>query len=381
MQQRNRSSSPDSRSAERIRRASLELFEEQQDSAVVPVGQDKRAEERYSAYNLGQVRLVHGQWSPDSPGLVVQVRDLSRHGLGVLHLNFVHVGAEMSVGLPTRSGGVEPVSAKVMRCVYLRKGLHEVGLKFDEPLDPAKFLIEAEKSSATPKRFTGKVLWVSANRESRTVARVLLERVGVEMLAANDADDAADRVRDVPVSGVVFDPGSDPASACEGLKALREAGFDGKAAAVLDLLLPEDEEALTAGGFAQVIERPSKEAEVCAMLADLLPAGEGGLVSSLWSDESLRPAVTEFVTSLGDRVEAMRGVAEGAAGQELVALAVDLMRSAGSMGLDPIAQASKKLALLARGAEADASALGAEVDAIAKLAQSASVALDGGGGA
>lgn len=384
MSSKNRSANPDSRSAERIRRASLELFEEQTASTPVPKSHEKRAEARFSAYDLGQVRLVHGTtWSSDSPGIVVQVRDLSRHGLGVLHLNFVHVGTEMSVGLPTRSGGVEPVTAKVMRCVYLRKGLHEVGLKFDEPLDPGRFLVEAEKASADAEGVSGKVLWLCENRESRASARALMERVGADLVAAAEVDDAVERCRDVAIDAAVFDPGADLDGACAGLKALRDAGFGGAASAVLDVSFPEDEAKLLAAGFAGVSERPTTEAQMRDLLKDLLSGegGGGGLLSTLWGDESLRPAVKEFVDSLSGRLDLIRMAASGSESAEVLQLAVDLTRSAASMGLAPLAEAGKRVVSLARGEDADLSGVTQEVDAIAALADSARAAIQSEGGA
>ncbi|MGP1346772.1 MAG: response regulator [Phycisphaerales bacterium] len=73
---------------------------------------------------------------------VVAPRNLSRGGMAFLSGNYLHVGSKCFVTLRSFRGKGMVVPATVRRCQHLAGRLHDVGVEFDDRVDPQNFLIE-----------------------------------------------------------------------------------------------------------------------------------------------------------------------------------------------------------------------------------------------
>lgn len=78
------------------------------------------------------VRLVH---TGGSTHIKVATRNLSRGGMSLLHSNFMHPHTKCEISLPHPSRGMMPVHGRVIRCLHHAGMVHEVGVKFDAPID------------------------------------------------------------------------------------------------------------------------------------------------------------------------------------------------------------------------------------------------------
>ncbi|MEM7623270.1 MAG: response regulator [Planctomycetota bacterium] len=87
------------------------------------------------------VTLVH----PGGTEVVLNLaaRNLSKGGLGVLHSAFVYPDTTCTVALSSNEGANLAISGKVTRCVHLRGVVHELGIMFDEEIDPRR-VVEAD---------------------------------------------------------------------------------------------------------------------------------------------------------------------------------------------------------------------------------------------
>jgi hypothetical protein len=73
--------------------------------------------------------------------LVVSVRELSRGGLSLLHGGYLHVGTRCVFRFFDASKKqVAMAYAKVVRCQHVKGQIHDVGTKFDMPLEIEKML-------------------------------------------------------------------------------------------------------------------------------------------------------------------------------------------------------------------------------------------------
>jgi hypothetical protein len=68
---------------------------------------------------------------------VVPTRNLSAEGMAFLHSHMMYTGRSCLVQLPSRAGKWLPINATVVRCRHVRAMLHEVAVKFDQPIDLA----------------------------------------------------------------------------------------------------------------------------------------------------------------------------------------------------------------------------------------------------
>lgn len=66
---------------------------------------------------------------------IVSTRNISVGGMSILHSQMMYPGSACKVELATRHGGWLTIKATVAHCHLVRGMLHEVGLKFDKPID------------------------------------------------------------------------------------------------------------------------------------------------------------------------------------------------------------------------------------------------------
>jgi len=83
-----------------------------------------------------EVALVH----PGGTEVRVKLaaRNLSKGGIGLLHSAFVYPDTLCVVSLPSLEGGTLQLTGKITRCLHLRGVVHELGVKFDEEIDPRR---------------------------------------------------------------------------------------------------------------------------------------------------------------------------------------------------------------------------------------------------
>ncbi len=100
------------------------------------VAQDQRQSRRLR-FRVRNAIVLPGDNDRDI-AFVVPTRNLSAHGMAFLHSHMMWDGRPCTVKLPTRGGAGLTVGATVVRCRHIRAMLHEVAVKFDQPIDLAK---------------------------------------------------------------------------------------------------------------------------------------------------------------------------------------------------------------------------------------------------
>jgi hypothetical protein len=106
----------------------------------------KRRSPRLS-YRQGAILVVLNPEDPTHWGAFrVPTMDLSNSGLGFLHGVFVHSGTPCDILLTDVDGRTEIVHARVARCQVARGTVHQVGVRFDEPLAVERFMSRPEAS-------------------------------------------------------------------------------------------------------------------------------------------------------------------------------------------------------------------------------------------
>lgn len=126
-------------------------------------------------------------------------RNLSSGGIALLHTSYVHPGSACSMYLPTAAGGEDHVQGVVQRCSHLRGTLHEIGIKFRQPIELARYISSdrAVIEHVNPKSLAGLALLAESSADEVENFKRLLEgtsvrvrdfRTGAELLAHGTKD-------------------------------------------------------------------------------------------------------------------------------------------------------------------------------------------------
>lgn len=101
----------------------------------------RRKNKRYP-YRVRGISIGLNQNGEDAT-LVVSGRNLSTTGLAFLHLGPIPPGTACRIRLISLEGAEQVVLGTVAHCRALREkgNLHEVGTKFDQPIDPQRFVV------------------------------------------------------------------------------------------------------------------------------------------------------------------------------------------------------------------------------------------------
>lgn len=108
----------------------------------------------HNAGHAGSVKRTFARWPfrqcslqlvLDHPGgsratLQVACRNLSRGGAGVLHGAFVHSGTPCRLEMPRLDGRHESIGGLIVRCTHMQGVMHELGVKFTEPVRLCEFV-------------------------------------------------------------------------------------------------------------------------------------------------------------------------------------------------------------------------------------------------
>jgi hypothetical protein len=110
-----------------------------------PTGRDKRRDQRkrYRAMMTLLIKMLH-------PGgtritYLVRTRNLSNTGLGFLHGGYLHSGTRCTLALTALDGTPCPISGKIVRCRHLQGKVHEVGIRFERPINLEEYTTPTDR--------------------------------------------------------------------------------------------------------------------------------------------------------------------------------------------------------------------------------------------
>lgn len=70
------------------------------------------------------------------------IRDLSNHGVGLLHGAFVYPDTHVYLRFVTSTNEAFDVYGYVRRCTFVAGRTHEIGVEFEEPIDVSDLIVE-----------------------------------------------------------------------------------------------------------------------------------------------------------------------------------------------------------------------------------------------
>ncbi|MGE3181999.1 MAG: PilZ domain-containing protein [Phycisphaerae bacterium] len=142
-------------------------------------------------------------------------RNISGHGIGVLLGRYLYSNTKCRVRLVSDFNFTQTIPGHVVRCRYLSGtvGIHEVGIKFDQPIDVGLYFSGAVSSS---------VLVIESENAYRPLLEPLLERLHAHARFEADLESAGKALESEKFQVVIFGADEAPASF---VRTLRESGY------------------------------------------------------------------------------------------------------------------------------------------------------------
>lgn len=120
-----------------------------------------------------------------SPAMVLSVRDISNGGMGIMHANFVHQGSACSLALVGRDRKIiVKMRGEVVRCTHFRGTVHDIGIKFCEPVKLELYIPALQASEEAVAQSTLLTLSGQVARQVKTQAAMEDIRRTVEVMLA-----------------------------------------------------------------------------------------------------------------------------------------------------------------------------------------------------
>jgi CheY-like chemotaxis protein len=318
---------------------------------------------------------------------LVRARNLSRNGIAFLHGGFVYQGTPCSLMLMTKGGNLKKIEGQVRRCQHVRKHIHDIGVRFDEPIRLREFVPEelltgeeVEISQELP-RLRGSILHVEDSVSDQELMRYHLTNLGVEVRTASDGLAALDLAASARFDAVLTGLCLPALSGTELAVCLRSQGFTG---AIIGITADERAEARSDAlgqGCTRVIIKPYSFKDLADLLAEYLPPATGAaspgacLPSELWGDRRMQPLIRSFVQRLEPQVRQMQQLLQAdKTDLAFQKLCLDVKGSAGGYGFPGISQAAQGLLELVA-ANAASERLRRQLDELAALVGSAAAFL------
>lgn len=193
---------------------------------------------------------------------VVPSRNISRTGLAVLTNQYIFPKTPCRVHLLGESGEVQAVAASVVRCRYLpgTGRLHEVGLRFDKPLE----LALAERSAAECR-----ILICDTNPAVHQVVPRLLSQIRTRITSVHSGAEAVNAITAEGFDIVLLD-GDQPGQA-GGLTVgdLRSRGFSRPIIAITTSSDPKTLRRCLEAGFTQMASPPLTRDSLTALIRSM----------------------------------------------------------------------------------------------------------------
>jgi CheY-like chemotaxis protein len=343
---------------------------------------ERRTEDRILYRSLAGliVRMRHPGGT--TANYLVRTRNISNRGIGFLHGSFVYSGTSCTVVLRTLEGKAESVEGSVVRCHHLRGRIHDIGVRFAQPIRLRHFVVSiipstsnAEQSVELP-RFRGRVLYVENSPSDQDLLKFYMDSLGVELHIASDGLEAMERADSTRFDLVITAIWLPAMSGTEVAASLRQSGYTGPIIALTADDRTETRAQAMDSGCTSILMKPYRLEELVQALGQHLPRTplpneQPALLSELWDKEPMRPLIRKFLDRLdGHMRQIQQAVTSSGPTHLLQKLCMDLKGSAGGFGYPQISGAAQKLLELA-GKETDLEPLGTQVAALARLCHAA----------
>ncbi len=253
----------------------------------------------------------------------VVTRNVSTGGMAFLHAGYVHPGSRFSASIPTADdGAVIGVAGEVVRCRHIKKMIHEIAIRFDDPIDLPNFAQlspedeqrcwkESGKSEVESQE-RGVALVVDDVKSQRAIAEVWLKRIGYTVEQAATSAETMEAVKATQFDVIVLDMQLGDESGLDLARSLRAAKYMGTIVAVTADADDEIRQQALMVGCDAFVAKPVTARNLDQAIEDATvgqgdPSDREPIYSSLQEDETVLPLIVEFVNSMTAVIDQLSG--------------------------------------------------------------------------
>ncbi|GMU22621.1 MAG: hypothetical protein AMXMBFR13_27060 [Phycisphaerae bacterium] len=249
-------------------------------------GPERRSAPRFR-YRAKAVPLhIHQAGTTSSIVYLVPTRNISAEGMAFLHGGFIYTGTPCVLQLITTCGSWNNVLGSVISCRHVSANIHEVGLKFQRPIDPAHYCRAARNTRA---------LLAEDSALMRKLGVTCLHQMGVKVDEAEDGQKALELAATREYEVVFLDMEMPLLDGFGVARELRQRGYTGRIVAVTALVSMVDRQRCLEAGCDQHLGKPYTRKQLTDIVESL---HEEPLVSTLASDPVLGELIPAFVAGL-----------------------------------------------------------------------------------
>lgn len=292
--------------------------------------------------------------------LAVLARNLSRHGIALVHGRYVHPDTRGSVAVESKNGAIHEIPCVVRHVRHVQGMVHELGVVFDEPIELSDFV---SMSQAEETRYMRELADEAPDTEendvSQLVSRVLvvddfscdrklfshwLTQSGLEVNTAVDHRSAIVQVQEQFFDLLVIDICLGEEDGIALIRELRDSQVVSPILVVSSEEAPATREEVQAAGGNEFLKKPFNQdtlVETAYRMIGVDPSNDlTPIFSEFREDSEMRPLLTEFVRKLKGYIEELRE-ANNQTNYDSVAMLSKQLRGAGdSYGFPLISELS-----------------------------------------
>jgi CheY-like chemotaxis protein len=347
-----------------------------------PPPEDHRREERLNYTPRGLlVRMRHPGGTTEL--YLVRPRNLSRSGIAFLHGSFCHTGTTVHVTLRTIDDEPATVSGRVTRCRHVQGNVHEIGVKFDMPIEVYQFVrsdaktAQDRQASRELPRMRGRVLFVDDCIDDRELFSFYANSLGLLADTAEDGQLAVERARTAMFDLVLTDYNLPDLTGDELFDRLRQADYTGP----IVLVTAETDEALLdklgQKGFDDILLKPYQLEDMVDKLCQFLSrdrshdANVDPIMSEQWHNLKMRPLILNYLERLEDRIDSLQRELIHHQYESIADGVLEIKGTSGGYGYPQISGAADELLQLATADQVDTDQLRSRFEALADLCAAA----------
>lgn len=302
----------------------------------------------------------------------VTPRNLSTHGLGFIHGQYVHADRRCEVIIPTLKGEWILSKARISRCKHLAKLIHDVSLVFDQPITLDDYVVltpeqalalhqqsnkneegvvstTVETLAKTQIKLSGTILVADDVTTDRQLYAMWLNKLGVKSVLAGTQQQIHDVLDKQQVDILLIDEKLSGMSGLAIVEQLRLAQFKGPI--IVSCASETDQvqaQALAAGANA-ILTKPLDRQTLHQVVEQLLlfndgpeAASKGGLMrSQLADDPDMVPFIHSFVTELNSLSEMLAQARVSKNEEQMQTVCTRIKCGGASYGFSPLTRMAK----------------------------------------
>lgn len=284
-------------------------------------------------------------------------RNISRGGMSLFHNAFVHEGSKCMVRLPHPTHGALDVQGTIARCKHRGGVVHEIGVKFDAPIDAKQFVSaggEAEFFSlekVDAEKLAGSLLLVEPEKNDQKLFEHFMRRTRVRLRSVASIKEALASLKE-PADVIVANFQLPDGTGLELMTQVRAAGMHAPIVMLTPDASPQTRMELSAVRCDGLLSKPLTYDRVVRAIAEFMGSSAEGSgdesKSTLKPDDPSQSMLPWFLEELKRIADELRKAVDSDNTRECESLCMTLKGSAPSMGFTGMATtADRALQMLA----------------------------------